>query len=229
MRKEKSPSSQSARALFYSNTGRQASDRVEDMLGSRSQQLLGGSLAETEGEVLEEAFDLEDADERTLEIPVASHRGIRYRFVQDTPDGRDQVVDLQTFSGNWDNLHLTIASNGPGYLYVLSEVGKGKWQLVRPQSLKMSRSAVGAIEVSHYQPVAFALNQVTNSLGKPIVLSLTVLLSSAPIPDLGTWLGVEQSQNSEGRLFEQGDQDTFVIDLHPSPDSPFRVNIPLPQ
>jgi hypothetical protein len=143
-------------------------------------------------------------------------------------DGKDEMIDIKQFSGRWSELHLSIEPNVSGYLYVLASFGKGKWQWMRPESLNIPRSSDGAIQVKAYQPVDFALSQVTNTLGKPVVSSVTVLLSSSPLMDLGRWLGLEKSQEeAEGRLIERGDHGVFVMDRTPNPEKPLSVEITL--
>jgi hypothetical protein len=95
---------------------------------------------------------------------------------------------------------------------------------MRPESLDIPRSSDGAIQVKAYQPVNLALSQVTNALGKPVVSSITVLLSYTPLTDLGKWLGGKDDitedlvERVRGAVF-------FVVDATSEPDYPFKVDI----
>ena len=79
-----------------------------------------------------------------------------------------------------------------------------------------------------FQPVNFALSQVTNTLEKPVVSSITVLLSSTPLTDLSKWLGRGiGSELSDDSLTEKAATGVFVIDPSLELATPLRVNIAL--
>ncbi len=155
-------------------------------------------------------------------------KGIRYRFVQPVQDGKNKTIDVTEFSGKWSKLHVVIESNVSGHLYVLTTFGKGKWQWIRPGSQKVTVLADGAIKMKGFRAVNYALSQVTNTLGKPVVSSITVLLSSIPIADLEKWLDRGLSrQQFEGNLIESRGTDTFVINPLLESGVPLQVDISL--
>jgi hypothetical protein len=196
-------SSPSARELYYANKGQRADDA-------------------------EEVSGLKDPKEVVQDFSQGQTRGIRYSFVRRAADGKDEAVDITKFSGKWSELQLTIESNVSGHLYVLTSFGKGKWQSVRPESSNVPRARDGAIQMKAYQSVNFALSQVTNALGKPVVSSITVLLSSTPLTDLGKWLGRGVgSEPSKGSLIENAATDNFVLDPFLEPGTPLRIKIVL--
>ena len=221
-------SSPGARKLFYANQGRRADEAGKELEGMRAQQLLGGMSSKAEKALTEEVSDLRETQEVVKDYSLGQNRGIRYSFVQKTLDSKDESIDIKQFSGHWVDLRLAIESNVSGHLYVLTDLGKGQWQFVIPESFNVPASSDGAIKVKPYQPVNFALSQVTNTLGKPVVSSITVLLSSSPLGDLGRWLGMEEGQGqSEGRLTEQAAQEVFLVDSSLGLGVPLQVNISL--
>jgi hypothetical protein len=217
-------SSPSARELYYANKGQRADDAEEEIDGRRAQQLLRGMSSKAEKALTEGVSDLKESQEVVQDFSQGQTRGIRYSFVRRAVDGKDEVIDIKQFSGRWSELQLTIESNVSGHLYVLISFGKGKWQWMRPESLDIPRSSDGAIQVKAYQPVNLALSQVTNALGKPVVSSITVLLSYTPLTDLGKWLGGKDDitedlvERVRGAVF-------FVVDATSEPDYPFKVDI----
>jgi hypothetical protein len=222
-------SSTSARELFFAKKGSQAHER--EAIGSRRAQQLFGGMSSEKGRALQKnSLVLEKTQEAVLDDSVLPTRGIRYSFVHGTPDGKDDAIDIEHFSGSWANLRLGITSNVTAYLYVLTDLENGKWKLMSPESQTIPRSSDGAIEVKAYQPVTFSLSRITNKMGRPVVSAVTVLLSSRQILDLGSWLGDEKRQEQlEGRFRQHVDQSFFVIDRKPKPETPFRVEIPLVQ
>lgn len=228
VRKEDVPPSPSARDLFYANKSNRADEVGKELEGMRAQQLLGGMSSKKERVIKEEALGLVEVQEAVLDFVLEPKRGIRYSFVRKTLDSKEAPPDITQFLGNLAELRLAIESNVSGYLYVLADLGKEKWQLMRTVSLDIPVSSDGGIKVMPYQTVDFALSQVTNALGEPVVSSLTVLLSSRPLMDLGRWLGtVVITEPSEGRLVESGDQGVFIMDRKGKPEKPLRVEITL--
>ena len=221
-------SSLSVRELFYANKSRRVDGVGEELDGMRAQQLLGGLSSKTEKALTEDDQDLKKSQEVVQDDAQGQARGIRYSFVRRAVDGEDETIDITKFSGKWSDLQLAIESNVSGYLYVLTSFGKGKWQWVKPESGNISVLSDGAIKVNDYQPVHFALSQVTNTLGKPVVSSIIVLLASTSLTDLGKWLGQGVgAQPSEGRLTEHSAAQNFVIAPSLEPGTPLRVNISL--
>ena len=228
VRKGNALSSRSARNLFYANKSRRVEAVGEALDGTRAQQLLGGLSSKAEKALTEEVSDLKKSQEVVQDDSQGQTRGIRYSFFRHAVDGKNEEIDITKFSGKWSELQLVIESNVSGHLYVLTSFGMGKWQWMIPESLNISRSSDGAIQVKAYQPVNFALTQVTNTLGKPVVSSITVLLASTPLGELGRWLGVERSQGElEGSLTEHTAAEVFIVDLSLDLGTPLQVNISL--
>jgi len=216
----------SAKELFYANKSRRVDAVGEELDGMRAQQLLGGTPSKAEKALTEEVLDLKDPKAVVQDFSQGQTRGIRYSFVRRGADGKDEAIDITQFSGKLSELLLAIEANVSGHLYVLTAYGKGKWQLLSPESLNIPRSSDGAIQVKAYQPVNFALTQVTNTLGKPVVSSITVLLASTLLGELGRWLGVEESQGElEGSLTEPTAAEVFIADPSLEPGVPLQVNI----
>jgi hypothetical protein len=216
-------SSPSARELYYANKGQRADDAEEEIDGRRAQQLLRGTTSKAEKALTGEVSDLKDPKEVVQDDKQGQTRGIRYSFVRRAADGKDEVIDITRFSGRWSELQMAIEPNVSGHLYVLTSFGKGKWQWMRPESLNIPRSGDGAIQVKAYQPVNFALSQVTNTLGKPVVSSIKVLLSYAPLTDLGKWLGDKDDMSEV--LIERAKGAVFVVDTTSEVGPPFKMEI----
>jgi len=221
-------SSPSTRELFDANQSTRVDEVAEERDGRRERKLLGGLSSQAEKALTAEVSNLQKAQEAGQVYSKGQARGIRYRVVQRTTGGKDEPIDIKSFSGKWSELQLVIESNVAGHLYVLTSFSKGKWQWVRPESSNVPKASDGAIQVNPYQPVNFALSQVTNTLGKPVVSSITVLLSSTPLTELSKWLGtVVNSELSEDRLVESGDQGVFILDQIGKSEKPVRVEISL--
>jgi hypothetical protein len=218
-------SSVSVKELFHANKGKR-NDAVEgEIVGMRAQQLLGGPSPQTEKGFTGNASDLKQSQEVAEDFSQGQMRGIRYSFVRRATDGKDEAIDIKKFSGNWTDLHLVIESNVSGHLYVLTSFGKEKWQSVRPGSANITVLPDGAIKVQGYQSVDFALSQITNIVGKPVVSSLTVLLSSSPLVDLGRRLG--NNVDMSKLQIEGADGTIFVVAKTPESVEPLRADIPL--
>ena len=221
-------SSPSAREFYYANKSGRVDAVGEELDGMRAQQLLEGMSSKAKKALTEEVSDVKEFQEIVQDDSPGQTRGIRYSFVRRAVNGKDEAIDMKKFSGKWSELQLAIESNVPGHLYVLTAYGTGKWQWMRPEPSNVSRSSDGAMQMNPYQPVNFALSQVTNTLGNPVVSFITALLSSAPLTDLGKWLGQGVgAEPSEGRLTEHTAAQNFVIDSSPEPGVPLRVNIAL--
>jgi hypothetical protein len=220
--------SASARELYYAKKSRRVDAVGEELDGRRAQQLLGGMSAKAKKSLTEEVSDVKEFQETVQDDSQGQTRGIRYSFFRQTADGKDEAIDIKKFSGKWSDLQIALESNVSGHLYVLIAYGAGKWQWMRPEPSNVSRASDGAIQVNPYQPVNFALSQATNTLGNPVVSSITALLSSRPLEDLGKWLGQGVgAEPSEGRLTEHTTAQHFVIDASLEPVVPLRVNIAL--
>ena len=225
LRKGNALSSRSARDLFYANKSRRVDAVGEELDGMRAQQLLGGTVSKAEKDLTEEVSDLKKSPKVVQDDSQGQTRGIRYSFVQRAADGNDGAIDITKFSGKWSDLQLIIESNVSGHLYVLTSFGKGKWKWMRPESLNIPRSSDGAIEVKPYQSVNFPLSQVTNTLGKPVVSSITALLSSSLLEDLGKWVG--KNVDMRELQIERADSAVFVVQLTPINENPLRLEISL--
>jgi hypothetical protein len=115
--------------------------------------------------------------------------------------------------------------NVSGYLYVLAPLGNGKWQKLVPIDPGKTGKTEGGIKVQSFQRVEFPLGQLTNALGKPVVPSLTVLLSTHLLDDLGQWLG-NQVDMSEFKI-ERVEGAVFVVEPTPISGEIVQVQIPL--
>jgi hypothetical protein len=151
--------------------------------------------------------------------------GIRYSFVRQTKDGEDEEVENRQITGNWSQIRLAVESNVSGYLYVLASLGNGKWQKLLPIDTAKTVKTEGWINVQSFQRVEFPLGQLTNALGKPVVSSITVLLSPEPLDDLGQWLG--NNVDTDGHLIERIDDAVFVVQIEPGQEVPLLLDIPL--
>jgi hypothetical protein len=221
-------SSASARELYYAKKSRRVDAVGEELDVRRAQQLLGGMSSQAKKDLTEEVSDVKEFQEIVQDDSPGQVRGIRYSFFRQAVDGKDEAIDIKKFSGKWSDLQIAIESNVSGHLYVLTAYGTGKWQWMRPEPSNVSRASDGAIQVNPYQPVNFALSQVTNTLGNPVVSSIAALLSPKPLADLGKWLGQGVgAEPSEGRLAEHTATQHFIIDASLEPVVPLRVNIAL--
>jgi len=221
-------SSASARELYYAKKSRRVDIVGEELDVRQAQQLLGGMSSQAKKALTEEVSDVKEFQEIVQDDSPGQVRGIRYSFFRQAVDGKDEAIDIKKFSGKWSDLQIAIESNVSGHLYVLTAYGTGKWQWMRPEPTNVSRASDGAIQVNPYQPVNFALSQVTNTLGNPVVSSIAALLSPKPLADLGKWLGQGVgAEPSDGRLAEHTATQHFIIDASLEPVVPLMVNIAL--
>lgn len=219
------PSSPSAQELFYAASGllgdevlldKNDKDRADQ---DPSEGLPNAGKPSSKKKAL--SFPLERDPAGDTGMPPA--RGLRYSFVQAAKDGQDEEVEIRKINGNWSEIRLSVESNVPGYLYVLAPLGNGKWQrLVTLDPGKMKQTEAG-INVKSFQRVEFPLRQLTNALGKPVVSSLTVLLSTHPLDDLGQWLGREIDM-SEFQI-EHADGAVIVVELPMWLERPLQFDI----
>ncbi len=219
-------SSPSAREIYFAKKSRQVDAVGEELDGRRAKQFRGGRSPQVTKALTEENQDLKKSQEADLNYSQSQSRGIRYGFVRRAADDKTEAVDIKQFTGRWADLHLTLESNVSGHLYVLASVGKGKWQQVRPESENMKVLSDEARRVNGYQAMDFALSQVTDILDKPGMSSITVLLSSTPLTDLGKWVvGGGGPKPTEETLTEHSAREVFVLDQDASSSRPFRVEI----
>lgn len=219
------PSSMGARDLSSSKKDSRSLGEQGAMRSKRAPQLFGGMSADKEGSFQESA----SVGKRPLTssgAAAAPIRSIRYRFIQRTTDGKEIPIDIDQLPGNWANLQLGITSTIPGYLYVMKEVKNGNWEWLKTETQNLPRSSDGAIHVMPNETVMFSFDPLPHDLGRPLISSVSVLLSSIPISDLGNWLGADQRQD---HIRQPMDQDMLVIDRNPNSNEPLRVEIPLPQ
>ncbi len=189
-------------------------DVVEERFeGNRSHPVLNGVGSQDQIGLSAEDLDLPETSNIVQLFAQGKMMGIRYTFVQLTPDGKEETVALKDFSGNWSDLHMIIEPNVPGYLYVLASFGNNKWQFVRPAPSTISRTSDGALIVKAFQAVNIALNQVTNTLGKPVVSSIQAVLSSSPLMELGQWLG----ENIDRSAIQAVGDNNAVVVVKPGP------------
>lgn len=219
------PASMGARDLSSSKKGRPSIGEQSGVRNNRAPQQFGGMASDME-RAYQESSSVEQRTQASRSAAMASSRGIRYRFIQRTADGKETPIAIEQFHGNLANVQLGITSTIPGYLYVMTEVKKGNWQWLKAETQNLPRSADGAIHVIPNEPVVFSLGPIPNDLGRPFISSVTVLLSTTPILDLGNWLGVDQRQEHIYQPIEQG---MLVLDQNPNLQEPFRVRIQLGQ
>ncbi len=154
-----------------------------------------------------------------------SAMGIRYSFVQHTKEGKDEEVESRQITGNWSEIRLAVETNVSGYVYVLFPLGNGKWQNLVPTDPGQTRKTEGGIKVQSFQRVEYALDQLTDTSGQLVVTSLTVLLSPAPLENLGQWLGSEVDM-SEFK-FERAEGAVFVVGQTSNAKLPILIEIQL--
>lgn len=184
---------ESAQELFYAASGSLADEVISDTHEQdRSDQSFRGMASERGNSSIQEKYPLDSKARKAVEGEAGPGlMGIRYSFVQHMESGKEEEVDGRQVTEQWSRLRLAVESNISGYLYVLAPLGNGKWQKLVPVPSPKQEQTVNGIKVKPYRRVEFSLGQMTNTLGKPIVSSLAVLLSKAPLDDLGPWLGRE--------------------------------------
>jgi hypothetical protein len=219
----------SAQELFYASNGFLADEVIaeindNDRVDQGSKQAFPGAVSKerrpsSKKKALSFPLEREVAGGGTI----STARGIRYSFVQQTQDGKEEEVESRQITGNWSEIRLAVESNMSGYLYVLAPLGNGKWQNLVPIEISKTGQTEEGIKAKSFQRVEFSLSQLTNALGKPIVSSLTVLLSPEPLNDLGQWLGSEVA--TDGLLLERTDGAVFVVQIEPGKETPLLLDI----
>ena len=218
---------ESAQELFYAPSGFLADEvMAEKKKKNKADQDFSGGLSKTfKPSSREKALTLPMEQELSEEAAAPTAKGIRYSFVRQTKEGKDEEVDGQRISGSWKEIRLAVESNVSGYLYMLAPSGNGKWQKLEPNAIGQTGKLSDGIKVKSFQRVEFSLSQLTNSLGNPIVSSLTVLLAQNPIDDLGQWLGSEVDVPK--LKFERAEGAVFVVGVISEPNEPFTFKISL--
>ncbi|MFZ1745683.1 MAG: hypothetical protein WAU17_07165, partial [Nitrospirales bacterium] len=221
----------SAQELFYAASG----SLVDEVIGDKSDndkveqgsgQALRGTLSRTMKPSSKEkplSFPLER--DVAGGAAISTVRGLRYSFVQQTKEGKDEEVEIRQVTGNWSEIRLALESNVSGYLYVLAPLGNGKWQNLMPMESDKTGQTKEGIKVQSFHRVEFPLGQLTNALGKPVVTAITVLVSPKPLDDLGQWLG-DKADISEV-LIEWDESAVFVIQPALVKENPLYVWISL--
>ncbi|WP_342349734.1 hypothetical protein [uncultured Nitrospira sp.] len=157
--------------------------------------------------------------------PIHTARGIRYSFVLQTKEGKDEELEIRQITGNWSEIRLAVEPNVSGYLYVLATLDKGKWQNLVPMDLEQQKNTEGGLKVKSFQRVEYSLAQLTNSSGKTDASHLVVLVSPTPFNDLVQWL--ESEVDMTELLIEREAGAVFAIDPEMDEEAPLRVLIPL--
>ena len=217
----------SAQELFYAASGSLVDEVIGDKNDNhRDDQALRGAISKTMKPSSKEkpmSFPLER--DVAGGAAISTVRGIRYSFVQQTKEGKDEEVDIRQITGNWSEIRLAVESNVSGYLYVLAPLGNGKWQNLVPMESDKTGQTDPGIKMKSFQRVEFPLRQLTNALGKPVVTAITVLVSPTLLDDLGQWLG-NKADISEV-LIERDESAVFVIQPALVKENPLYVGISL--
>ena len=158
----------------------------------------------------------------------AKIKGIRYRFVQEVSGEKGSVINLEEFAESWKNLRLVIESNVPGHLYVLTSYAKNKWQWVKPLYVRKPSEPGGGITMEPFQSIEFSLGQLTNSLGKPMVSSIRVALSSQPLPNLNDVFGTKEAgKQRDSQVVDRQNNQVYVVKKSVETQGPLVIEIPL--
>lgn len=214
----------SAQELFYAANA-SLGDELNPVRRDTDQQVPSGTLrlevkpsvkGKRSAEVIEQASVSESVSQSAM--------GIRYSFVRHTKDGEDEEVERRQITGKWSEFRLAVESNVSGYLYVLASLGNGKWQKLVPIDSSKTVKTEAGIKVKSFQRVEFPLGQLTNALGKPVVSSITILLSPNLLNDLGQWLGSDVDET--GLVIERTDGGVFVVEPTSNLEQPIRLEIP---
>ncbi|MDT3778606.1 hypothetical protein PJI16_13650 [Nitrospira sp. MA-1] len=170
---------------------------------------------------------------KTLSVPLeqdvsggaAMHsvRGIRYSFVQQTKEGKDEEVEIRQITRNWSEIRLAVEPNVSGYLYVLAPLGNGNGRKFLPLESDKGGQAEEGIKVKSFQRVEYSLSQLPDNSSKSIAPSLTVLLSSTPLNDLSQWL--ESEVDMSDFQIERTGGAVFVVERNYSKDKPFSLGL----
>ncbi|MGP0594863.1 hypothetical protein ACTRXD_20295 [Nitrospira sp. T9] len=207
----------SAQELFYAASGSLGDEVIGEKNDvDREDQAHRGALSKT-------IKPLEGDFSGGAAMPIA--RGLRYSFVQQAKEGKDEEMEIRQVAGNWSEIRLAVESNVSGYLYVLAPLGNGKWQnLVPMESDKTEQTEVG-IKVKSFQRVEFPLTQLTDNSNKSVAPSLTVLLSLMPLNDLGQWL--ESKVDMSEFQVERVEGAVFVVQPTLGKENPLHVVVSL--
>jgi len=228
---EVSLSPPSAQELFYATSGFLADEVIAekkdmDRVDQGSDQVFRGPLSkELKPSSRKKALSFPLERDIAGGGPVPIPRGLRYSFVQQSKEGKDDEVEGRQITSNWPQTRLALESNVSGYFYVLASLGNGRWQRLVPIDPGKIGQTEGGIKVNSFQRVEFSLGQLTNALGNLVVSSLTVLLSPHALDDLGQWLGSEVDM-SEFQI-ERIDGAVFVVRIGPGKETPLLVDISL--
>ncbi len=155
-----------------------------------------------------------------------SVKGIRYSFILNTAKGIIELGEARNIRGDWKDVRLAIESNQPGYLYVMAEVGRHKWDLMEAEPLVGKRGPRKAGEVKPYEAREYRVGVFRNLLGNLTISSITLLLSPRPLANSGPWL--EDGQVTPGVQVERTEDSVYVVQTGGVSDVPLRVDIPLP-
>ncbi len=159
------------------------------------------------------------------EVVIQKARGIRYSFVRETPAGEEEMGNPQQITGDWRDVRLAIEPNESGFLFVLGPVGRGKWQQLEGTTRLEPDNNPDDGNVNAYQIVEFGLGVITNTMGKLVISTVTVLLSPSPLENLAPWLGGNGAM-SELQI-ERTDDSVYVVRPGAVSEAPLRVVIPL--
>ncbi|MBA3611912.1 MAG: hypothetical protein H0W49_03160 [Nitrospirales bacterium] len=224
---EATQSFQSAQELFYAASGSLGDEEIgEKNNNDREDQTFQEGLSRA-GKPSPKKKTLTFPLEQDVSDGPAMHTagGIRYSFVLQTKEGKDEELEIRQVTGNWSEIRLAVEPNVSGYLYVLAPLDKGEWQSLVPMDPEQKKKTEGGIKVKSFQRVEYSLDQLTNPSGKTVASHLVVLLSPTPLNDLGQWLGSEVDMTE--LLIEREAGAVFAIDPETDKKVPLRVLISL--
>lgn len=106
--------------------------------------------------------------------------GLRYRLIQQSPDGTEVDVDTATTFHSGDKLKLAFESNIDGYLYVASQGSSGNWTVLFPSpQINGGRNAIKRAEEYGVPPDGWFMFDATTGTEH-----LFVFLSREPLDQL---------------------------------------------
>ncbi len=151
-------------------------------------------------------------------------QGIRYSFIREKERAQEEFGDVSKVS-DWRDVQLAIEPNQAGFLYVFAPIGRGKWQQLSGTTSMKPKDNPEAGNVEAYQVVEYQISAITNLLGKLVISSVTVLLSSSQLESVGKWLSSQV--DTSAIQTEQTDDSVYVVRPEVRSDAPLQFVITL--